>query len=113
MGGMRPHAPSPKPSARGYGLGSPLFSSAEAFSLGGMDFLSSGLAWFQRSPWLVSCALVILAAALMGAVIRLSGSKRRMASVRLLRTPREQKRFDPMGTVYDPRPYRRRRTSRK
>lgn len=113
MGGLHPHTPSPKPYARGSGFGSPLFSSGEAFSLGGMDFLNSALAWFQRSPWLVSCVLVILAGMLMAGAFRLWGSRQRRRASALLRNAQAQARFDPMVTVYDPRPYRRRRNSKQ
>ena len=111
MGGLHPHTPSPNPYARGYGIGSPLLSSEEAFSLYGMDF--EALAeLFLESPWLVSAGLAILAGTLMVLLFRLAGSRRRKAWA-LLRPPKDQARFEPLSTVYDPRPYRRRRETKK
>lgn len=80
-------------------------------SLGGMDF--EALAeLFLLHPWLVSGGMVILAGMATALARRLWGLRRRRASA-LLRAAPDQRRFDPLSTVYDPRPYRQRREAKK
>ena len=62
---------------------------------------------FLRHPWMVSGALVLLLGTVMVLGFRLWGSRRRRAWA-LLRPEREQVRFEPLGTVYEPRRFRKR-----
>ena len=75
-----------------------------------MDFANSVLEAFQAHPWGMSCGLVILAAGLIGLLLRLQGLLRRRKGRALrLRTQDEQKRFQPVETVYAPRQFRKKR----
>lgn len=74
----------------------------------GGGLASWAVAMFQRYPWGMSGVLVMTVGALGAALIRLVGLwHRRHSKVRFrLRSAREQARFRPVSTVYQPKVFR-------
>lgn len=64
-------------------------------------------------PWTVLGVLVILAAAVKAGETLRAGWKRRKSRAVRLRSEQEQKRFDPLATVYQPKGYRRAKEPRQ
>ena len=78
-------------------------------SFGGMDSITTAAQWLTQHPFLVLGVLVILAGALRAGASLHAGFRSRKARGLRLRTAKEQQRFDPVGTVYSPKGYRRQR----
>lgn len=70
-----------------------------------MDSIALVARWMAQHPFAVLGALVTLAAAIK-LVWRLRAGFRSSKARALLRTVQEQKRFEPVQTVYNPKGYR-------
>ena len=77
-----------------------------------MDLVETAARWVTLHPWKVLCALVILAGT-WKAVERLRAGSSSRKGKGLMRSAREQARFDPAQTVYSPKGYRRERKPRR
>lgn len=71
-----------------------------------MDSITTTARWLTQHPFLVLCALVILAGALKAGAILRAGFRSRRGKELRLRTAEEQQRFDPVRAVYSPKGYR-------